>query len=71
MLDELKSFNLKLGIITNGYGQFQLENIKALGIEIDFDLISNSEWEGIKKPILKIFGRVLKSCKWSQLQVYL
>ena len=60
MLDDLKSLNLKLGIITNGYGQFQLDNIKALGIEKDFDTISISEWEGIKKPSLEIFERALK-----------
>ncbi|MGM9946017.1 MAG: HAD family hydrolase [Lysinibacillus sp.] len=60
LLDELKSLNLKLGIITNGFGQFQLDNIKALGIEKDFDVISISEWEGIKKPSLEIFERALK-----------
>ena len=60
MLDELKSLNVKLGIITNGFGQFQLDNIKALGIEQDFDVISISEWEGIKKPSLEIFERALK-----------
>ncbi len=60
MLDELKNINIKLGIITNGFGQFQLENIKALGIENDFDVISISEWEDIKKPSLEIFERALK-----------
>ena len=60
MLDELKNLNIKLGIITNGFGQFQLENIKALGIENDFDVISISEWEDIKKPSLEIFERALK-----------
>ena len=59
MLDELKSLNLKLGIITNGFGQFQLDNIRSLGIEKDFEVISISEWEGIKKPSLEIFERAL------------
>ena len=60
MLDELKNLNVKLGIITNGFGHFQLENIKALGIEKDFNSIIISEWEGIKKPNLEIFQRALK-----------
>lgn len=60
MLDELKSNNLVLGIITNGYGQFQMDNIKALGIEKFFDVILISEWEGIKKPNSQIFNRALE-----------
>lgn len=39
MLEELKNNNLFLGMITNGYGQFQIDNIKALGIEDYFDVI--------------------------------
>src|SRR5699024_9466911 len=50
MLENLKRKNIHLGIITNGYGQFQMDNIKALGIETYFDVILISEWEGIKKP---------------------
>jgi putative hydrolase of the HAD superfamily len=49
MLEELRSNNLILGIITNGIGQFQMDNIKALGIEKYFKTILVSEWEGIKK----------------------
>jgi putative hydrolase of the HAD superfamily len=60
MLKELKRSNLQLGMITNGYGQFQMDNIKALGIEKYFDVILVSEWEGIKKPDPKIFKRALK-----------
>ena len=52
MLEELKRRNVKLGMITNGIGQFQMDNIKALGIEKYFDAILVSEWEGIKKPDL-------------------
>src|SRR5690606_29512158 len=59
LLDELKRRNLKLGIITNGKGQFQMDNIKALGIESYFDAILVSEWEGIKKPDPQIFTRAL------------
>ncbi|WP_045518793.1 HAD family hydrolase [Neobacillus niacini] len=60
MLEELRSRNLRLGMITNGRGQFQLDNIKALGIEEYFDRILISEWEGIKKPDPDIFKRALK-----------
>jgi len=59
MLEELKSNNLRLGIITNGYGQFQMDNVKALGIETYMDLILVSEWEGMKKPDPQIFQRAL------------
>lgn len=60
MLETLKRKNLKLGIITNGKGQFQMDNIKALGIENYFDTILVSEWEGIKKPDPEIFERALE-----------
>lgn len=60
MLEELKSSNFLLGMITNGYGQFQMDNIKALGIEQYFDVILVSEWEGIKKPDPEIFQRALE-----------
>ncbi|MEK3886269.1 HAD family hydrolase [Bacillus sp. FSL K6-3431] len=60
MLEELSSNKLTLGMITNGYGQFQMDNIKALGIERYFDIILISEWEGIKKPDPQIFNRALK-----------
>jgi len=59
MLHNLKKQGLKLGIITNGYGQFQLDNIRALGIEKDLDVILISEWESIKKPNAEIFNRAL------------
>jgi putative hydrolase of the HAD superfamily len=60
MLEELKSSNLILGMITNGYGQFQMDNIRALGIHKYFDTIIVSEWEGIKKPSPQIFNRALE-----------
>lgn len=55
-LDELKK-QVRLGMITNGFGQFQLNNIKALGIEHYFDAILISEWEGMKKPDPAIFKK--------------
>ncbi len=64
MLEDLKRNNFKLGIISNGFGQFQIDNINALGINEYFDVILISEWEGIKKPDPRIFNVALK-----QLQV--
>ncbi|MEH7494252.1 HAD family hydrolase [Neobacillus niacini] len=58
-LEKLKSQDIQLGMITNGRGQFQLDNIKALGVEKYFDTILISEWEGIKKPDPEIFKRAL------------
>jgi putative hydrolase of the HAD superfamily len=57
MLEELRSNNLVLGMITNGKGQFQMDNIKSLGIKKYFEIILISEWEGIKKPDPQIFRR--------------
>ena len=51
ILNVLKECNITLGMITNGYGQFQMANIKALDIEKYFDTILISEWEGNKKRI--------------------
>ena len=59
LLEELRNNQLILGIITNGMGQFQMDNIKALGIEQYFDAILVSEWEGLKKPDPTIFLRAL------------
>jgi putative hydrolase of the HAD superfamily len=60
MLETLKRKSVRLGIITNGKGKFQMENIKALGIEKYFDTILISEFEGIKKPDPEIFKKSLK-----------
>lgn len=60
MLEELKENELVLGMITNGFGQFQMDNIRALGIEEYFDAILVSETEGLKKPDPAIFERALK-----------
>jgi putative hydrolase of the HAD superfamily len=67
-LEKLKTNNIRLGMITNGRGQFQLDNIKALGIEKYFDTILISEWEGIRKPDPEIFKRALKQLNVSPLQ---
>jgi putative hydrolase of the HAD superfamily len=60
MLKQLKNDKFPLGMITNGMGQFQMDNIKALEIESYFDVILVSEWEGIKKPNAEIFLRALE-----------
>lgn len=59
MLEELRSNHYILGMITNGFGQFQMDNIKALGIESYFETILVSEWEGMKKPDPQIFKKAL------------
>lgn len=63
MLQQLKSQKYKLGIITNGKGQFQMDNIVALGLDKVMDAILISEWEGIKKPNPEIFHRALQKLK--------
>lgn len=60
MLQELKNNKIALGMITNGYGQFQMDNIKALKIDKFFDVILVSEWEGMKKPNPQIFMNALE-----------
>lgn len=59
LLQDLQRRQVKLGVITNGRGAFQMANIRALGIESFFTVILVSEWEGISKPDAKLFGRAL------------
>jgi len=63
MLDKLKKNNHRLGIITNGYGQFQMDNINSLRIEAYFDAIFISEWEKMRKPDPRLFLRALDRLK--------
>ncbi|MGR9050755.1 HAD family hydrolase [Halobacillus faecis] len=49
-----------LGLITNGKGRFQMDNIQALGIESFFRTILISELEGVKKPDPTIFERAME-----------
>lgn len=60
LLDYIKGMNIKLGIITNGFGRFQMNNIKGLNIDHYFDEILISEIEGVRKPNIEIFMRALK-----------
>lgn len=55
LLENLRKENYKLAIISNGFGTFQMNNIKALKIENYFDSIIISENVGIKKPNPNIF----------------
>ncbi|WP_088040763.1 HAD family hydrolase [Bacillus sp. EAC] len=59
MLKDLKNKSYHLGIISNGRGKFQLDNIKALGIDQFFDCILISETEGVSKPNPEIFKKAI------------
>ncbi len=60
MLQSLVDQSIPLGIISNGKGKFQMDNIKALGIEHYFETILISEPENIKKPDPRIFEKALQ-----------
>ncbi|PEZ00663.1 L-2-haloalkanoic acid dehalogenase [Bacillus sp. AFS018417] len=60
VLQELKNSGILLGMITNGFTEFQLLNIRALGIDKYMDIILVSEQEGLKKPQAEIFLRALE-----------
>lgn len=60
MLEQLKEKSIRLGIVSNGRGQFQLDAIRALGIEPYFEVILISEWEGMKKPDPRLFKKALE-----------
>ncbi|OZB96274.1 HAD family hydrolase [Paenibacillus sp. XY044] len=59
MLTVLKDRGMKLGIISNGFGEFQWGSIRGLGIADHFDVILISELEGLRKPEPEIFRRAL------------
>lgn len=60
LLQQLKQRNIKIGIITNGFTEFQMSNLRALHIHTYTNTILVSETEGIKNLTLK-FSNVL--CK--------
>ncbi|WP_326480894.1 HAD family hydrolase [Virgibacillus halodenitrificans] len=60
VLERIKRNGGLIGIITNGKGQFQMDNIQALGIDKYTDTILISEWEGVKKPDPEIFKAALQ-----------
>ncbi|MNH84987.1 Phosphoglycolate phosphatase [compost metagenome] len=59
MLTQLKNNGIKLALVSNGSGQFQYDNFKALGIAHLFNETLISEWEGLRKPNPAIFKRAL------------
>ena len=60
LLQRLTQQNIKIGIITNGFTDFQMNNLRALNIHTYTNTILVSEAEGIKKPHPEIFERALK-----------
>ena len=54
------TLNIKIGIITNGFTEFQMSNLRALHIHTYTNTILVSEAEGIKKPHPEIFERALQ-----------
>lgn len=57
MLEQLQN-QYSLGMVTNGKGRFQMQNIQALHIESYFSSILISEYEGLSKPDPAIFQKV-------------
>ncbi|HHT7239959.1 MULTISPECIES: HAD family hydrolase [Bacillus] len=60
LLQQLTQHNIKIGIITNGFTEFQMGNLRALNIHTYTNTILVSEAEGIKKPHPEIFERALQ-----------
>ncbi|PDZ60528.1 HAD family hydrolase [Bacillus cereus] len=60
LLQCLTEQNIKIGIITNGFTDFQMNNLRALNIHTYTNTILVSEAEGIKKPHPEIFERALQ-----------
>ena len=61
VLEKLKQYGYRLGIITNGQGSNQRAKIAALNIADYFDVIIVSEEVGVKKPAPAIFTMALSS----------
>lgn len=65
MLENLAQQSFRLGMVTNGRSQFQLDNILALGIKDNFEDILISECEGMAKPDPAIFRKALTNLEVS------
>ncbi len=61
LLHMLTKQDYKLGLITNGVGDFQWQNIKHLQLDPFFDTVHISEKEGMKKPDPRLFQKALKN----------
>ncbi|SIR52816.1 putative hydrolase of the HAD superfamily [Bacillus cereus] len=60
LLQRLTQQNIEIGIITNGFTDFQMNNLRALNIHTYTNTILVSEAEGIKKPHPEIFELALQ-----------
>lgn len=60
LLQQLTQQNIKIGIITNGFTNFQMSNLRALNLHTYTNTILISEAEGMKKPHPDIFKRALQ-----------
>ncbi|MBE7105916.1 HAD family hydrolase [Bacillus cereus] len=60
LLQQLTQQNIKIGIITNGFTDFQMNNLRSLNIHTYTNTILVSEAEGIRKPHREIFERALQ-----------
>ncbi|MBL07169.1 MAG: hypothetical protein CL773_05545 [Chloroflexi bacterium] len=67
-LDELKTKNIKLGIVTNG-GMHQYKKLKNTGLENKHDFVIASEIFGYEKPHKKIFIETLRQLNLSPKEV--
>lgn len=58
VLKELRARGILIGIISNGYHQFQSDNLRALSIHLYAHEILISESEGLRKPDKRIFQSI-------------
>lgn len=61
VLDKLQRMGIKLGVISNGKGQFQRDNLIELEIHDYFDTVLISESVGLRKPDPRIFKKALEN----------
>ncbi|PTN08412.1 putative hydrolase of the HAD superfamily [Mangrovibacterium marinum] len=62
VLNDLKSNNYKLQIITNGFRQVQLRKLENSGIAHFFDHVFISEDLKYPKPDIRVFQHAIRSC---------
>lgn len=60
VLDDLRTKNYSLGIISNGFTDIQTDKIKTMKWEKYFDAVIFSEMAGIQKPNRAVFDYALK-----------
>ena len=58
VLGELRAKGMLIAIISNGYHQFQFDNLRALSIHLYAHTILISESEGLRKPDKRIFQSI-------------